>query len=281
VERTDGKIPGLFASGMGTVYEAIDRELDRPVAVKVLREDMVGSDDAAQRFRRESRITAAFSHPNVVTVYDFGVESGTRAFLVMELLEGVTLRDELNRLGRLAPARVVEIFRGICAATDAAHQRQLIHRDLKPENIFLVHAGGGKSEIVKVLDFGIAKLVPAFDDSTPTRITAETGSGILVGTLAYMSPEQFIENRPELSWDLWALSVVAYEAVTGAMPFPAESARDWRQAILTGGFIPVTNHIPDAPRGWQTFFAACFSTDKSQRTASSAEFIRRLEEALQ
>jgi serine/threonine-protein kinase len=268
------------AGGMGTVYEAIDRELDRPVAVKVLREVMVGSDDAAQRFRRESRITAAFAHPNVVTVHDFGVESGTRAFLVMELLEGATLRDELNRLGRLAPDRVAEIFRGVCAAVDAAHQRQLIHRDLKPENIFLVRAGDGKSEIVKVLDFGIAKLLPAFDDSTPTRITAETGSGILVGTLAYMSPEQLIENRPELSWDLWALSVVAYEAVTGAMPFPSGSARDWRQAILKGAFIPMTNHIPDAPRSWQAFFAACFSTDKSRRPRSSAEFLQRLEETL-
>jgi serine/threonine-protein kinase len=268
------------AGGMGTVYAAVDRELDRPVAVKVLREDMVGSEDAAERFRRESRITAAFAHPNVVTVHDFGVESGTRAFLVMELLEGVTLRDELNRLGRLPPARVVEIFRGVCAAAEAAHQRQLIHRDLKPENIFLVRAGDGKNEIVKVLDFGIAKLVPAFDDSTPTRITAETRSGILVGTLAYMSPEQLIENRPELSWDLWALSVVAYEAVTGAMPYPAGSARDWRQAILTGTFVPVTNPVPDAPGSWQNFFAACFSTDKSQRPSSSAEFIYRLEEAL-
>jgi serine/threonine-protein kinase len=108
----------------------------------------------------------------------------------------------------------------------------------------------------------------------------ETSSGILVGTPDYMSPEQLIGIRPELSWDLWALSVVAYEALTGAMPFPAGSARDWRQAILAGSFIPVTNHIPNAPRGWQTFFAACFSTDKSQRPSSSAEFIQRLEEAL-
>jgi serine/threonine-protein kinase len=95
-----------------------------------------------------------------------------------------------------------------------------------------------------------------------------------------MSPEQLIENRPELSWDLWALSVVAYEAVTGAMPYPAGSARDWRQAILTGAFVPVTNPVPDAPRSWQNFFAACFSTDKSQRPSSSVEFIQRLEEAL-
>src|SRR5262249_55468341 len=120
LERRSGR------GGMGTVYEATDIALERRVAVKVIREDLVGSPEAAQRFRRESRAAAGFSHPNVVTVHDYGVEAGIRAFLVMELLKGATLRDELTRRKSLEPSRMTEILRGVCAATEAAHRRQLI-----------------------------------------------------------------------------------------------------------------------------------------------------------
>src|SRR5262249_11030165 len=177
------------SGGMGTVYEAMDIALARRVAVKVIREDFVNSADAAERFRRESRAAAAFSHPNVVTVHDYGVD-GIRAFLVMELLNGETLRDEIARLKRLSPVRTFEIVMGVCAAVEAAHQRQLIHRDLKPENIFLARTEG-KGEIVKVLDFGIAKFLAPGEDA-PTRLTMETGAGILVGTPAYLSPEELL-----------------------------------------------------------------------------------------
>jgi serine/threonine-protein kinase len=144
---------------MGTVYEATDTALERRVAAKVIRQDLVGSAEAAQRFQREARATAAFAHPNVVTVHDVGVATGTRAFLVMELLNGTNLRDAVAQNGRLPAARTVEILRGVCAAVDAAHARQLVHRDLKPENIFLAQSPTG--ETPKVLDFGIAKFVSA------------------------------------------------------------------------------------------------------------------------
>ena len=119
------------------MYEATDSALERRVALKVIREDRLGNPGAAQRFQREARAVAGFPHPNVVTVHDYGIESGTRAFLVMELLEGSTLREELRARRRLEAARVVQIFRGLCDAVEAAHARQLIHRDLKPENIYL------------------------------------------------------------------------------------------------------------------------------------------------
>jgi serine/threonine-protein kinase len=271
----------LGRGGMGTVYEATDSSLERRVAVKVIREEWVGSAEAAQRFQREARAAAGFSHPNVVTVHDYGVETGKRAFLVMELLEGVTLRDELKRRKRLEPSRTLEICRGVCAAVEAAHRRQLIHRDLKPENIFLLRPEGVDKgeETVKVLDFGIAKFLRSCDDAAATRTDFETGAGILVGTMAYMSPEQLLGESPDVSWDLWALAVVAYETLTGALPFAAASAGDWRRAVLAGSFTPLARHLKDPPAQWQTFFARCFATSGIERPRSAEEFLRHLETA--
>jgi tRNA A-37 threonylcarbamoyl transferase component Bud32 len=264
--------------GMGTVYEAYDAELGRRVAIKLIREDWSDRIEARQRFRREARAGAAFAHPNVVTVHDYGVEGERHAFLVMELLEGVTLADEVKRNGRLTPARVVEIFGGVCAAVAAAHQLHLIHRDLKPANIFLAHGPDG-AEVVKVLDFGLAKLLPVVGDSTPTQTRDETGTGVLVGTPAYMSPEQLLGGVPDPAWDLWALGVVAYEALTGALPFAA-GRTGWQAEILAGTFTPPRVHLAEAPMAWEPFFRGCFSTRRGERPASAAEFLERLRTAL-
>jgi hypothetical protein len=268
----------LGQGGMGTVYEAHDSELGRPVAVKMIREDWSDRIDARQRFRREARAGAAFAHPNVVTVHDYGVEGERYAFLVMELLEGATLADEVRRDRRLVPARVVEVFRGVCAAVAAAHQHHLIHRDLKPANIFLSRGSDG-SEVVKVLDFGVAKLLPVVDDSTPTQTKNETASGLLVGTPAYMSPEQLLGGEPEPAWDLWALAVVAYEALTGALPFAGDRI-GWHARVLAGALTPPRVHLEEPPRRWEPFFSRCFSTQRGERPASAAEFLERLRTAL-
>ena len=139
----------LGRGGMGTVYAAMDTALERRVAVKLIREDLLGDDEAAQRFEREARTAASLAHPNIVTVHDFGV-SGSHAYLVMEFLEGTTLRDTLRQERSLAPSRALQLLRGICAAVEAAHRRQIVHRDLKPENILLVRPDG--AEIAKVLE---------------------------------------------------------------------------------------------------------------------------------
>ena len=186
----------LGRGGMGTVYEATDDALGRRVAVKLMREDLAGKPDAAQRFRREAQVAASFAHPNVVTVFDFGL-AVSHAFLVMELLEGTTLREEISSHGRFVPVRTLEIMRGVCAAVEAAHQRHLIHRDLKPENVFLARAQTG--EVPKVLDFGLAKFLQtaaAAASSAPTATGAETGAGVLLGTLQYMAPEQLAGGTP-------------------------------------------------------------------------------------
>jgi serine/threonine-protein kinase len=255
----------------------LDIALARGVAVKILRDDLVNPVDMAQRFRREAQVAAAFSHPNVVTVYDYGLESGAQGFIVMELLRGSSLRDEITRSKRLSPKRTVWIFRGICAAVEAAHRKHLIHRDLKPENIFLAQAGEEKAEIVKVLDFGIAKFLALSDSEAPTRVTTETGAGVLIGTPAYMSPEQLLGEDPSVRWDLWALAVVAYESLAGMVPFSMSSTRDWRRNILSSTFAPIRDHVEDVPPAWQSFFEECFSTDLAKRPASVRDFWAKFE----
>jgi eukaryotic-like serine/threonine-protein kinase len=263
----------LGRGGMGTVYEAADTSLERRVAVKVIREDLVGSAEAAQRFRLEARAAASFSHPNVVTVHDFGVAAEKRAFLVMELLRGATLRETLRNERRIEAGRALAIVRDLCAAVDAAHHQQLVHRDLKPENVFLVRDGG--SERVKVLDFGIAKFL-ASDD----RTTAVTGTGRLIGTLHYMGPEQLRGGPVEAGWDLWALAVMAYEMLAGALPFAAATAVDYQGAVLAGRLAPIRTYLPEASERLQAFFVRALATDPGQRPGRAALFAAEFERAL-
>jgi serine/threonine-protein kinase len=266
--------------GMGTVYEAKDTSLGRRVAVKVIREEFVHSAAAAQRFQREARAAAVFGHPNVVTVHDYGVEAGTRAFLVMELLEGGTLRDELRCCGPIAANRALEIFHPICDAVNEAHLHQLVHRDLKPENIFLARNIVTGTETVKVLDFGVAKFLEASEDVQRSEGYAVTESGVLIGTPGYMSPEQLLGENPAVSWDIWALAVVLYETLTGALPFPLTEGSNWRQLVLAGRYTPLGEHLADPLASWQDFFARCLATRSTVRPLSAAEFFRQLEQAL-
>ncbi len=263
----------LGRGGMGTVYEASDTALGRRVAMKVIRDELVSSAGAAERFRLEARAAAAFAHPNVVTVHDFGC-AGTRAFLVMELLQGATLRGELRREKRLLPARVLAILGGVCAAVEAAHRQQLVHRDLKPENVFLVRSDS--QETAKVLDFGIAKFLP-----DPTRQgTADTVTGMLVGTLQYMSPEQLRGAAAQPSWDLWALGVVAYEMLTGTHPYAGGTVAELSRDVSVGRFMQVTAHLPDAPPGWQSFFERAFAPEPEHRPGSASLFLAELQATL-
>src|SRR5262249_19941972 len=201
----------LGQGGMGTVYAAVDTALGRRVAAKLIREDLVGAPETAERFRQEARAAGSFAHPNVVTIHDVGV-ADARAFLIMELLEGMTLREALRREGRVPPLHALSILQGVVSAVDAAHRQRMIHRDLKPENIFLVRRHDNR--IAKVLDFGIAKFVSRVDGDS--HIPASTG---LFGTPMYMAPEQLRGEPPSESWDLWALAVVAYEMLSGEHPF--------------------------------------------------------------
>ena len=254
----------LGQGSMGKVYRASDVSLDRTVAVKMIRDEFFSDLRTLEQFRRESRVVASFSHPNVVTVHDFGVDSNQRAFLVMELLEGVTLREELSSKRRLTPLRMLELFKPICAGVSAAHARDLVHRDLKPENIFLVR---GAPDLVKITDFGIAKFVAQVSSDTGATLT-----GIFVGTLPYMSPEQLRGGSISTRWDLWALSVIAFESLCGVQPFLGPDFQTLHNAILEGRVPLVSSHISKASPRWQGFFDRAFARSENGRPGSIAEF---------
>jgi hypothetical protein len=265
----------LGRGGMGTVYKGTDTSLERAVAIKLIREDLVTSSDAAERFRREAKAAAAFAHPNLVTVHDFGVDSDTRVFLVMELLEGATLRQRFEQQKKFAPQQVLQILGGVCAGLEAAHENGLIHRDLKPENIFLVQSGSG--EVTKILDFGLAKFLVA--PGNPAAATVETVAGVLMGTPQYMSPDQLTGEAASAAWDIWALAVITYEMLTGAHPFPATSVGQMHHSIVSGRFTPLSTHLPDAPAEWQQFFERALSPKTSVRPQSAKEFVSALGKA--
>ncbi len=213
----------LGAGGMGVVYLATDAELGRQVAVKVIRPDSLTHENALERFRREARSAASLSHPNVVAVHDFGTLAGGGAFLVMEYLEGQTLREMLRSEGSLAGPAVLEILDGVVAALDNAHRTGMVHRDLKPENVMVSRDSSGRGRI-KVLDFGLAKNIAA-DQETLTE------SGHFAGTLAYMAPEQLHGGTIDARTDIYALAVMSHEMLVGRRP---ENGR-----VSNGGFREV------------------------------------------
>jgi serine/threonine protein kinase len=210
----------LGGGGMGTVYRATHLLIDRQVAVKVLSQRFVGDETAQQRFRREARASGRMQHPNAVTVNDFGATEDGWLYIVMELLEGQTLRDLLAHEAPLDPARSVSFMMQICAAVGAGHDAGMIHRDLKPANIF-IELRPNLAAIVKVLDFGVAKFaVEEQDDDYKTL----TQVGAIIGTPRYMSPEQCSGAAPLTpASDVYSLGIILYEMLTGAVPFSADT----------------------------------------------------------
>jgi serine/threonine-protein kinase len=259
----------LGQGGMGKVYRATDVSLHRTVAVKMIRDELFADQSAMEKFRQESRVTASLAHPNVVTVHDFGVDTNQRVFLVMELLEGITLREEFRQKTRLAPERTLKLFEGICAGIGAAHARGLVHRDLKPENIFVSRPN--LVDVVKITDFGIAKTLAEFANDTNA-----TATGVLVGTMRYMSPEQLQGKSVSPRWDLWALGVIAYEALCGTAPFTGTDYATLRGAILGAAFPEVATLVSEASDSWQQFFLRAFAPLEEERPQSVEVFWQEL-----
>jgi serine/threonine protein kinase len=206
----------LGEGGMGTVYRARRLHIGDEVAVKILLQKYVSGGEAVERFRREARAAAVLRHPNIVTIHDFGEARGADApaYIVMELVEGTSLRNLLQCDGRLSPERAVQLLRGVCAGVGAAHRRHIVHRDLKPDNIIIVPPEReGEPETVKVIDFGIAKL----RDSE--GVTTLTQAGAFMGTPHYMSPEQCRGETLDERSDIYSLGAILYEMLCGTPPF--------------------------------------------------------------
>jgi serine/threonine protein kinase len=206
----------LGQGGMGAVYKARRTHIGDEVAVKVLLEKYLAGREATERFRREARAAAMLRHPNIVTIHDFsdGVNSGAHAYIVMELVEGVSLRSRLKHEGKIDFERAVALLRGVCAGVGSAHRKGIIHRDLKPDNIIIAEPHNpGDPETVKVIDFGIAKLREVDSGSSLTQ------TGIIVGTPFYMSPEQCLGEPLDPRSDVYSLGAILYEMLGGSPPF--------------------------------------------------------------
>jgi serine/threonine protein kinase/alpha-beta hydrolase superfamily lysophospholipase len=250
--------------GMGRVYRARDSRLDRDVAIKILSEELAGDRIAIGRFEREAKAVAALSHPNIVSIFDFGAEDGI-TFAVTELLEGETLREVIVR-SRLPWRRACEIGIDVVDALAAAHGRGIVHRDLKPENIFIGHDGR-----VKVLDFGLARttspLVYRGDEADTLR--QETSPGELVGSPGYMSPEQIKGENAEATSDLFAFGCVLYEMLSGERAFGRPTPIEGIAAILSEQPKPVAATGAHVPLELEQLITHCLAKDRAARYQSA------------
>lgn len=278
VERT---VDGIYrlerrvgTGAMGAVYRATDLRLGRTVAVKMMVGSLFGDRGALRRFEREARAAARLSHPNIVAIHDFGAIGTDAAYLVMEMIEGRTLRAELRTCGVLDPAAAAELFDQLLEGLSAAHARGIVHRDLKPENLIIARLAGG-GELLKILDFGLAKVMPEASFDTASL----TAAGAVVGTMGYMSPEQLLGEEVDERTDTFAVGVLAHECLTGRRPFAGLSFPELLHATLQGP-PPIPGNAPAILR-LTAILSRCLERQRDRRPriaevrAELVEAIRR------
>ncbi len=250
--------------GMGAVFRAWDVRLERDVAIKVVRGDLLADPDSRERFRRESQIVARLQHPSIVTVFDYGTLTDGAAFLVMEFVPGEDLRQLLKRERQLTPARVAELLTGIAGGVESAHKAGILHRDLKPENILLPASGTGP----KVVDFGVAKLT-----TNATGGGTMTSAGTIVGTPAYMAPEQLRGEGVDGRADVFSLGVMTFEMLTGKLPYGGTSLFEIGMKQAAGA---AAVDVGDMPEEMAAAIRRAIAFDKDTRPASPLAFASEL-----
>ncbi|MPZ71663.1 MAG: protein kinase [Nitriliruptorales bacterium] len=247
----------IASGGMASVWRAHDDVLARTVAVKLLHDHLAADEDFRERFRREAIAAAKLTHPHVVSLYDTGAD-GDRVYLVMEFVEGATLREVMANLGTLEPGQAASIGERIARALDYAHDRGLVHRDVKPANILI-----GDDGSVKVADFGIAKAEEHDGDLTRT--------GMVLGTAAYVAPEQITGSHPvDGRADQYALGCMLYEALAGRQPFKGDTAVATAAQRLESNATPLRALRPDVPRGLESIVGRAMARHPEDRFVSTA-----------
>jgi serine/threonine protein kinase/Tol biopolymer transport system component len=263
----------IGAGGMGEVYRAQDSELGRPVALKFLSGEVASHQNRLNRFIQEAKAASALNHPNILTVYEIG-RSDDATFLATEFIEGLTLRHHM-RLHRLKLVEVLDIATQIASALVAAHTAGIVHRDIKPENIMV-----RKDGIVKVLDFGLAKLTDRQDSSAGPEATTmalvNTEPGSILGTVAYMSPEQAAGREVDARADVWSLGVVLYEMITARTPFEGASKSHIIVAITDREPLPITQFTPEVPEALEWIIAEALTKDPEERCQTAKEMLGKL-----
>jgi Tol biopolymer transport system component len=265
-------VSAIGAGGMGEVCRARDTRLDRDVAIKVLPSAFAQDADRVSRFEREAKAVAALSHPNILAIHDTGIHDG-RMFVVTELLEGETLRARVEK-GPMPVRKATEIAGQIARGLAAAHDKGIIHRDLKPENIFVLPDGQ-----VKILDFGLAKVVPAPSGTTET-VAGLSGPGVVMGTAGYMAPEQVRAQSVDARTDIFAFGAVLYEMLSGRRAFQRDTAADTMTAILQEDPAEITGTRADVSPALDRIVRHCLEKSPNERFQSARDVAFALESSL-
>ena len=251
----------LGEGGMGVVYKARDTHLDRFVAIKVLPPEKVADPDRKRRFALEAKAASALNHPNIITIYDID-NAGGNDFIAMEYVAGKTLAESIGRKG-LPLVEVLKYAVQVSDALGAAHAAGIVHRDLKPANIMITEKG-----LVKVLDFGLAKLTesaPSSESAITQTVQPRTDQGVIVGTMAYMSPEQAEGKKLDARSDIFSFGVVLYEMVTGRRPFTGDTGPSTMAAILAKEPVPPSSLVSEVPFELERAVLRCLRKDPQRR----------------
>lgn len=269
----------IGTGGMGSVYQALQVDMNRSVAIKILHPKLASRKDLASRFRREARAMSQLTHPNTVKVFMYGqLEEGSvgggSLFMVMEYLEGKNLNRAVKRDGPLTLAKSTSLLIQVCGALQEAHNMGIVHRDLKPENIFLCKQG----EILdypKVLDFGLAKVTERQMRPGSIQLTQE---GMVFGTPEFMSPEQAQGKTLDARSDIYSLAIILYEALTGKLPFDAKTPMEYIQKHVVEAPIPINARLPDKqfPDALWDALSRAMAKSPDARYQSAIEFAQAL-----
>jgi len=260
----------------GTIYKATHLQLQAPVAVKLMRRDLVNNPTAVERFRREAYAAMKIRHPNAIAVMDFGITSDELVYVVMEFLVGCSLSERLKEKGRFSVIEANNVIQQICAVLNVAHKRGIVHRDLKPDNIF-IHKEDGQ-EIVKVVDFGIAKLIQVLDGMSASDLT---GMGSVIGTPHYISPEQCTARAVDPRSDIYSVGIILYRILTGKLPFEGPNSIAVIYKQVTEMPQPINEICPDIPPLINAVVMHALEKDPDRRPKDITTFARELSAVVQ